>query len=54
MEKINIILNVEYYPLFFRFLTKIKKEDVYKNKIILNKYDNKQIVSHVIPYYKPI
>lgn len=54
METINKKLDKDYYPLFFRFITKIDKQDFFQQKIVINQHNSKKVLVHITPYHKPI
>ncbi|GEM_PF-6837511 len=54
MEEINKKLDKNFYPLFIRFATKIKKKDILQSKIVIKKYQEKEVQIPIKPYHKPI
>lgn len=54
MEVLNKKLDKDYYPLFFRFITKTDKQDVFHQKVVINQHNDKKILVHIAPYHKPI
>ncbi len=54
MEEILNQFDHEKFPYFFNYLEEVKSKDILESKLVIHKYENREFMVRITPYYKHI
>lgn len=54
MSKVIEKLNNDRFPYFFSLAEKVNSKDVLQSRLVIHKFENREMLIKIFPYYKPI
>lgn len=42
------------FPYFFSYAEKVNSKDVLHSRLVIHKFEKREMIIHISPYYKPI